>query len=109
MLRAAFNFITITIYYSTCSVRQTSEHAVFDADRDEDEEEDDDVTSHVPPVTGNRVPGQLVREGVHLVSAADEDEDRDEDIEDGIGGHEDEDSVCVCCQPNVVLQDEQLQ
>ena len=44
-----------------------------------------------------------------LVRRADEDEGGEDGVEDRVAGQEDEDSVRVCRQPDVVLGDEQLQ
>ena len=44
-----------------------------------------------------------------LMAGADEDEGGEEDVDNRIVGDEDEDTVRVCAQPDVVLGDEQFQ
>ena len=81
----------------------------MDADRHKDQDEDGDVANNEEWLGGDEVGEEGAGDGVDLVTGADEDEGGEKDVDDWIIGNEDEDTMGVCTQPDVVLGDEQLQ
>ena len=78
----------------------------MDPNRDHEEDEHDDVPEYEERLRGHKVGEQRLREGVELVTRADEDERGQEDIDDGIVGDQDQDPAGVGAQEDVVLSDQ---
>ena len=81
----------------------------MDADRHKDQDEDGDVANNEEWLGGDEVGEEGAGDGVDLVAGADEDEGGEEDVDHWIVGDEDEHTVGVCAQPDMVLGDEQFQ
>ena len=65
------------------------EHSVMDPDGDHEEDEHDDIPEDEERLRGHEVGEQRLREGVQLVTRADEDERGQEHVNDGIVGDQD--------------------
>ena len=80
---------------------------------DPDGHENQDKYGHIPDhkegFGGDEVGEEGAGDGVDLMAGADEDEGGEEDVDDGVVGDEDEHTMGVCAQPDMVLSDEQLQ
>ena len=81
----------------------------MDANGHENEHKYGHIPDHQEGFGGDEIGEESAGDGVDLMAGADEDEGGEEDVDDWIIGDEDEDTVRVCAQPDVVLGDEQLQ
>ena len=80
----------------------------MDPDGDHEEDEHNDVPEYDERLRGHEVGEQRLREGVQLVTRADEDERGQEDVDDGIVGDQDQDTAGVGTQEDVVLSNQHL-
>ena len=91
------------------SLHLCSEHPIMDANGHENEDKYGHIPDHKKGFGGDKIGEEGAGDGVDLVAGADEDEWGEQDVDHRIVGDEDEDTVRVCTQPDVVLRDEQLQ
>ena len=85
------------------------QHPVGDAHRQKNGWEHDHIAKHGLPVIGDGILGQSTGNHVDLVGDADEDERSDDHVEHWVARQQHQHTVSVCCQPHMVLTDEQLQ
>ena len=100
-MRTKFIFVT--------SLHLCSEHPIMDANGHENEDKYGHIPDHKEGFGGDEVGEEGAGDGVDLMAGADEDEGGEEDVDDWIVGDEDEDTMRVCAQPDMVLGDKQFQ
>ena len=101
MLRTKCLFVT--------SLQLCSEHPIMDANGHKNQYKYGHVPYHKEGFGGDKIGEEGAGDGMDLMAGADEDEGGEEDVDHWIVGDEDEHTVSVCAQPDMVLGDEQLQ
>lgn len=86
-----------------------SEHTVVFPDRYKYNKKDNKISQRDLPIVGHSVRQQNLRQPMHFVRCAHENERRDQNIQIGKTGQQNEHTIAIGCQPNVILTDEQFQ
>ena len=83
--------------------QRMSKHAIVDGNRNQEEEKEDDVSQCFPPVGRHGHRDELARDDVHLVRGKHQDIGGKNHVQNRVVGYEDQDTVRVRRQPDVIL------